>query len=131
MRGSIDSIIDRQLRRWEHERRTTRAAGPEPRPGPGFQPVITVSRQHGSSGSTIASALAERFGYTLLHRDVIERMSECAFAFSRWHLGKSRAQIHKTSASINTCDDSSREFLRRRARDQLAGHKRFGKNRTH
>jgi len=78
MRGSIDSIIDRQLRRWEHERRTTRAAGPEPRPGPGFQPVITVSRQHGSSGSTIASALAERFGYTLLHRDVIERMSEDA-----------------------------------------------------
>ena len=78
MRGSIDSIIDRQLRLWEHERKTARAAGPEPRPRPEFQPVITVSRQHGSSGSAIAAGLAERFGYTLLHRDVIERMSEDA-----------------------------------------------------
>ena len=78
MRGSIDSIIDRQLRLWEHERKTARAAGPEPRPRPEFQPVITVSRQHGSGGSAIAAGLAERFIYTLLHRDVIDRMSEDA-----------------------------------------------------
>src|SRR5437762_5000269 len=78
MGSSIDSIIDRQLRRWEHERQAFRATGPEPRPRPEIQPVITVSRHHGSSGSEIAAGLAERFGYTLLHRDIIDRMSEDA-----------------------------------------------------
>ncbi|HEY6195366.1 MAG TPA: cytidylate kinase-like family protein [Candidatus Eisenbacteria bacterium] len=78
MRSSIDSIIDRQLRRWEHERQIVRSTGPKPRPRPEIQPVITVSRHHGTRGSEIAAGLAERFGYTLLHRDIIDRMSENA-----------------------------------------------------
>src|ERR1051325_10141752 len=78
MRSSIDSIIDRQLRRWEHERQIVRSTGPKPRPRPEIQPVITVSRHQGTRGSEIAAGLAERFGYTLLHRDNIDRMSENA-----------------------------------------------------
>src|SRR5206468_9914205 len=61
---------------------------------------------------------------------MIERLSQCAFAFSRWHLGESRAQIHKTSASINTFDNSSGELLRRRAWNQLFCHWRLRKNWT-
>ena len=38
------------------------------------QPVITVSREHGSGGSRIAELLAKRFDYTLLHRDIIDRI---------------------------------------------------------
>jgi cytidylate kinase len=76
MPTSIELIIDRQLRRWELERRAVAAPGAAVERRPAAQPVITVSRQHGSSGAAIATALAERFNYTLLHRDVIERMCE-------------------------------------------------------
>jgi cytidylate kinase len=77
MPRSIESIIDRQLRRWEHERRIAAAGGVATRAQIAAQPIITVSRQHGSRGRDLASRLAERFQYTLLHRDVIDRISLC------------------------------------------------------
>jgi cytidylate kinase len=74
---SIDSILDRQVRKWELEQ----AVHPHERGAPGraeapVEPVITVSRQRGSGGSILAQRLADRFGYTLLHRDVIDRVCE-------------------------------------------------------
>jgi cytidylate kinase len=76
---TIESILDRQVRRWELERSVRlQEGGPHAhgrRPG---QPVITVSRQRGSGGSLLAERLAQRFGYTLLHRDIIDRI--CASA---------------------------------------------------
>lgn len=74
MPTSIDALIDRQLRRWELERKG--AQEPRSEPAPGGQHVITISRQHGSSGVEIAAEMAGRFGYTLLHRNVIDRMVE-------------------------------------------------------
>jgi len=71
---SIDSLIDRQLRRWEMERSHREqpdAAVPHHRTSGA---LITVSRQHGTHGVEIASRLADEFGYTLLHRDMIDRM---------------------------------------------------------
>lgn len=76
MTPSIDGIIDRQLRRWELERSIARASGATHALEPAFQPLITVSRQHGSRGAEIAAGLAEHFQYTLLHRDVIDRLCE-------------------------------------------------------
>ena len=76
MPRSIEAIIDRQLRRWEHERQEARPPGLAD-DGPRLaQPIITVSRQHGSRGRDLAARLAERFQYTLLHRDVIDRISQ-------------------------------------------------------
>jgi len=77
MPASIEAIIDRQLRLWELERKISSASKPtvtEPRPV--THPVITVSREHGSRGQEIAAGLAERFQYTLLDRNAIERISE-------------------------------------------------------
>jgi cytidylate kinase len=76
MARSIDVIVDSQFRRWEkeleiHRRKGQRDTGPVV-----AHPVITISRQHGSLGSEIAVHLAERFQYTLLHRDVIDRLCE-------------------------------------------------------
>ncbi len=71
---STDAILDRQLRRWELERRLARTL---PRPEaahPVHQPVITISRQRGSGGTLLAGQLAERFDYTLLHRDLLDRI---------------------------------------------------------
>lgn len=72
---SIDSILDRQVRKWELERAARpHERGPLGRPGTLVQPVLTVSRQRGSGGTHLAERLAECFGYTLLHRDVIDRI---------------------------------------------------------
>jgi cytidylate kinase len=71
----IEAIIDRQLRRWEHDRRLVAAGGVATEVRVVAQPIITISRQHGSRGKDLAARLAERFQYTLLHRDVIDRMS--------------------------------------------------------
>ena len=76
---SLDSILDRQVRRWEMERTARlREGGPGSRAPRPCQPVLTVSRQRGSGGTILAERLAQRFGYTLLHRDIIDRI--CASA---------------------------------------------------
>lgn len=76
MSHSIDSIVDRQFRRWEMELSISHQQGAR-RDSPAIaHPVITVSRQHGSIGSDIAARLAEHFRYTLLHRDIIDRMCQ-------------------------------------------------------
>ena len=66
---SIDAIINRQLLKWELERRRQ-----EERPQEEFKPlpIVTVSRQTGSRGSYFASRLALRLGYQRLHREVID-----------------------------------------------------------
>ncbi len=76
MTHSIDSIVDRQFRRWEMESSILRKQGAYRESKLLTHPVITVSRQHGSIGSDIAAMLAERFHYTLLNRDIIDRMCE-------------------------------------------------------
>jgi hypothetical protein len=50
---SIEAIINRQLLKWELERKETAPATPD-RPQPA--PIVTISRQTGSRGSYFASA---------------------------------------------------------------------------
>jgi cytidylate kinase len=70
---SIETIIDRQLRRWEIERQKKleiTAGGKKTEQ----KPVITVSRQRGSRGSYLAERLAENLAYQLLHREIIDEI---------------------------------------------------------
>ncbi|MFQ6009161.1 MAG: AAA family ATPase [Candidatus Zixiibacteriota bacterium] len=69
MTTSIDAIINRQLLKWELEKKK---AEEEKRPRPTPMRILTVSRQLGSRGSYFAERLAERLGYQILHREVIE-----------------------------------------------------------
>ena len=74
---SIDRILDRQVGKWEAEKAAhVLEPGAHDRPGGPVQPILTVSRQRGSGGTILAERLAGRFGYTLLHRDVIDRICE-------------------------------------------------------
>ncbi len=76
---SFENILDRQVRRWELEKTAQlHEGGPHDRGRAPRQPVLTVSRQRGSGGTILAERLAQRFGYTLLHRDVIDRICESA-----------------------------------------------------
>jgi cytidylate kinase len=66
---SIDAIINRQLLKWELEKRGESDSA-IPRPVP--EPIITVSRQTGSRGSYFASRLAQKLDYQRMHREVID-----------------------------------------------------------
>ena len=66
---NIEVLIDRQIKKWEVEKKAK-----EERKLPDkkqFLPIITVSRQRGSSGSYLAQRLAEKFNYQLVHKQVI------------------------------------------------------------
>jgi cytidylate kinase len=69
---SIDAIINRQLLKWELEKKRT-----EETKQAKFipSPIITISRQTGSRGSYFGSRLAQKLDYQRLHRDVIDAIS--------------------------------------------------------
>lgn len=72
MTTAIETIVDRQIRRWELEKNRPKEAMPLPiKPGP----IITISRQKGSGGSLAALKLAELTGFTLIGRDIIDQIS--------------------------------------------------------
>jgi len=68
----IEMIVDRQIKRWELERRSARGIQEEPsKPGP----IITISRQRGSGGSLVAAKLAELTGFSHINREIIDQIS--------------------------------------------------------
>ncbi len=71
---SIDTIINRQLLKWELERRRTSEETHPPHAEP--HRIITISRQTGSRGSYLATELAERLGFQRLHREVIDAIAK-------------------------------------------------------
>jgi cytidylate kinase len=67
---SIEALINRQILKWETERKLSTDTAPPPvRPA---MPIVTISRQTGSRGSYFGSRLAQRLGYQRLHRDAID-----------------------------------------------------------
>jgi len=71
---TLENIIERQIKRWELEKKRReeeqKVQAKEILPGP----VITVSRERGSRGSYLARRLAERLNYQLVHREIIDYM---------------------------------------------------------
>lgn len=67
--SSIDAIINRQLLRWEFQRKKAFEEKSKRSLPP---PIVTISRQTGSRGSYFASRLAEKMDYQRLHREVID-----------------------------------------------------------
>ena len=66
---SIEAIINRQLLKWELEKKQaeeTKEVRPEP------NPIVTISRQTGSRGSYFGSRLAQKLGYQRLHHEAID-----------------------------------------------------------
>lgn len=66
---SIDDIINRQFRQWEMEKREREEVPPAPAPP---AKIVTVSREHGSRGAHFAMILAERLGYQLFHKEIVD-----------------------------------------------------------
>ncbi|MBU1320044.1 MAG: cytidylate kinase-like family protein [candidate division Zixibacteria bacterium] len=67
---NIEVLIDRQIKKWELEKKAREEqAAPKSKE---VLPIITVSRERGSSGSFLARRLAEEFDFQLAHRQVID-----------------------------------------------------------
>jgi cytidylate kinase len=70
MMTSIEALIDRQIRKWEVEKKARDGqAAPKEKE---ILPIITVSRQRGSSGSYLARRFAEELDYQLAHKQIID-----------------------------------------------------------
>ncbi|MFQ5500485.1 MAG: AAA family ATPase [Candidatus Zixiibacteriota bacterium] len=72
---SIDAIIDRQISKWDADRKTS-VKGEQRHPQP--VPVVTVSGQSGSRGSYFASRLAQKLDFQRLKREVVNEISRSA-----------------------------------------------------
>ena len=73
MTSSLEAIINRQLLKWELERKQAEEQPKEPKR---LLPVVTVARQTGSRASYFASRLAQKLGYQRLHREIIDAICE-------------------------------------------------------
>ena len=67
--ASIDSIVDRQLRRWEFQQQMQKGKLPDKK---WIRPIITVSRAYGARGEEVARKLAESTGFHLLDREILD-----------------------------------------------------------
>jgi cytidylate kinase len=70
---SIDDIINRQFRQWEMQKIQREEAPPSAEPP---MEIVTISRESGSRGSYFAELLAEKLGYQLVHKEMVDAISE-------------------------------------------------------
>jgi cytidylate kinase len=70
--SSIQQIIDRQLRRWESERLAAIESARRPDQVTPAPPTVTIARQAGVRGKAIAQALADRIGYQVFDKEIVD-----------------------------------------------------------
>jgi cytidylate kinase len=88
MTRTIEAIVEEQARRWQifrAERRTEEA-----------RPVVTVSRQHGAGGGSVARRLAEDLGFDFFDREIIQQIAESA---------------HLSERVVSSLDERDKELL--------------------
>jgi cytidylate kinase len=73
MKGDAYPLIEQQIHRWVLEQKAALEAQ-RPQAGEAVvpRPIITVSRELGSGGTELAELVADRLGYTLFDKEVIE-----------------------------------------------------------
>jgi cytidylate kinase len=72
---AVARFVERQLRNWELSR-AVRARDDQPRERPEVQEFVAISRQVASGGAEIAALLAERVGWPLFDKRILEAMAE-------------------------------------------------------
>lgn len=73
---SIEALIDRQLTRRQVFERAPSAQKPSTDEKPPLLRVITVSRETGSGGRTLATKLARRLNFEFIDRQIVEKLVE-------------------------------------------------------
>ncbi len=69
---SLNALVERQMRNWEigKEQAPTDAASP-----PAVRPFVTISRMVGCGGDEVAASLADKSGWPLFDREVLQYMA--------------------------------------------------------
>jgi cytidylate kinase len=88
MTRSIEAMVDQQARRWQLVRQERREEA--------ARPVVTVSRQHGAGGSSVARRVAEDLGLDLFDREIIQQIAE---------------STHLSERVVSSLDEKDRELL--------------------
>ncbi|PKN56961.1 MAG: hypothetical protein CVU56_13315 [Deltaproteobacteria bacterium HGW-Deltaproteobacteria-14] len=76
---SLDALVEHQVRKWSTERKRVPTVVGTPR----RWPVVTISREYGSRGSTIGRLLAERLGFDFWDKKLVQAIAEDAGASQR------------------------------------------------
>jgi cytidylate kinase len=71
---SIEALIDRQLTRRQVLDRASKPRQPATMEKPALIRVITVSRETGSGGRTLAATIAKRLGFEFIDRQIVDRL---------------------------------------------------------
>ena len=76
----LDNMVGRQMRRWELDNRMKQRFERDASAADTEAPVITVSRQLGSGGTSIAMLVAKQLDFVLYDKEIIDRVAEHAGA---------------------------------------------------
>jgi cytidylate kinase len=71
---TVSRLVEKQMRNWELARRQRLEASRPERPQ--LEEFICVSRQMGSGGRQVAAGLAERLGWPLFDKELLDAMSD-------------------------------------------------------
>ncbi len=71
--ASVHDLVEQQVQRWMAEQKRKGEAPPVREPA---RPIVTVSRQAGTSGTELARRAAEALGFRLWDQELVQRIAE-------------------------------------------------------
>ena len=95
---SIESIVDYQIKRWEANRLQREARQKETA---AHRPVITISRQYGTGGTSLARELSERMHFNCWDQELVHDIAEHSAAPERLFASLDEHRQHTVQALIN------------------------------
>ena len=105
----LQSIVARQLRRWQSEqmadaeRRRERPRLP--------RPWITISREPGAGGKALGALLAERLGYDFVDRSILDRMASAGHLDADGNSDRRKLRGHVDQRRDLACAVDIRGFI--------------------
>lgn len=78
--GSVLKLIDKQVRSWELKQRVEGMMRPGRyvESGVGYGPCLLVSREYGSGGGQVGRLAAERLGWQVFDREILDQIAKLA-----------------------------------------------------
>jgi cytidylate kinase len=76
MSSGLEALIERQMRNWELGARQQAAPEETVKPIREIRPFITISRQVGSGGNTVAHNVGDRLGWHVYDREILDYMAQ-------------------------------------------------------
>ena len=76
MPTGLEAIVERQMRNWELGARQQPVPKERTRPHREIRPFVTISREVGGGGHTVAQKLGQRLGWNVYDREILDYMAQ-------------------------------------------------------